>query len=62
MNNELLGYKKGVIASENIQLKQTLKEIKSIAQNLYYQSIKDPVKREAATYEIIEKINGILEE
>ena len=40
----------------------TIQKIKIIAQNLYYQSIKDPVKREAATYEIIEKINGILEE
>ena len=42
--------------------KQALREIKSIAQNLYYQSIKDPVRREKATYDIIEKVNGILEE
>ena len=42
--------------------KHALKDIKSIAQNLYYQSIKDPVRREKATYDIIEKVNGILEE
>ena len=33
LNQELLGYKKGVQASEIIELKQTLQEIKSIAEH-----------------------------
>lgn len=32
LNQELLGYKKGVQASEIIELKQTLQEIKTIAE------------------------------
>ncbi|MBQ8635312.1 hypothetical protein IJ425_04070 [bacterium] len=40
-------------------LKQTLTEIKEIAEQLYYQAIKDPVKRETAICKIISKINEV---
>lgn len=40
--------------------KQALKEIREIAKHLYYQSIKDPVKREKVIYQIINIINEVL--
>ena len=40
LNQELLGYKKGVQASEIIELKQTLQEIKAIAERNIFLSPK----------------------
>ena len=40
--------------------RQALEEVREIAKHLYYQSIKDPVKREKAIYKIIDKINEVL--
>ena len=41
---------------------QALEEIKSIAGNLYYKSIKEPVRREKAIYSIIDKVNEVLQD
>ena len=50
------------ITTKYCDLLQTLEEIREIAGQLYYQAIKDPVKREAAIYKIISKINEVEDE
>lgn len=53
LNQELLGYKKGVQASEIIELKQTLQEIKEIAKR---KITKNRYGLEQKIFEIIQKI------
>lgn len=57
LNQELLGYKKGMQASEIIELKQTLQEIKKICKNSHTSASEDYYR---TADKILQEINEVI--